>query len=355
MGASGRLFCGNVLETTSSIQRYGDVWFSEKNAPFRFRTALKYYEDGMPDPRGANSVSFSGEKIKGFTRTGGGSGEAIWIFTDKWLYMLSGMDSYSLGIPRPVGQHGTPAERSIVAYQNSIWYIDNDRQLRVFSNAGSSTPSRNTVEDKFYNSADISTACAVYYRERLYVAYRPLAGSTNSKVCGFNDKWGFWEFDDTLVTPVTAEMLVVFNDSNTLKLYAFATDGKVYRYEDSTATQDLSVNIACAMTGPELHDDMWRRFAMNEMQIVMDDVASGSITTGRTAKPDGATSAGVFDVDVTTNQTWRVDVATDGSRPSVMGVSIQPTLTGSLLGGKRIWHIGVGIDALDDGFDIDAS
>lgn len=355
LGASGRLFCGNVLEAAGSIQRYGDVWFSEKKYPFRFRTALEYFENGMPNPRSANTISFSGEKVKGFAKTGGGSGEAIWIFTDKWLYMISGLDSYSLGVPRPVGQHGTPAERSITAYQNSIWYLDNDKQIRVFSMEGSETPSRNTVEDKFYDSADISTVSTVYYRERLYAAYRPNGGSTNSHVVTFNDKWGFWEFDDTLPSPCTAEQLVVFNDSNTLKLFCFASNGKVYRYEDPSVTQDLGASIACAMTGREIHDNMWNRFAMHEFEIVCSDVASGTITTGRTAKPDGSTSAGVFDVDVDTNQAWRIDVQTDGSRPSVSGVSVQPTLSGSLLGAKKIWHIGVRVEPLDDGFDIDAS
>ena len=353
IGASGRLFCGNVLEYAGQIQRYGEVWFSEKNFPFRFRAALRYFEDGMPDPRSANSVSFAGETIKGFTKTGGGSGETIWVFTTNWLYLLSGQDSYSLGSPQPAGQHGTPAERSIVSYQNSVWYIDNEKQLRVFTPGGTQTPSRGAIEDKFYDSADISTASAVYYRERLYVAYKPNGGSANSQVVCFNDKLGFWEFDDALPSPVTAEALHVFNDSNTLKLYAFASNGKVYRYEDSSATQDLGANISTSMTGPYIHDDMWNQFAMNEFELVMDDVASGTVTTNRTAMNDGSTAAGVFDVDVSTNQVWRLDVTSSGGRPSVNGVAIQPSLTGSLLSGKRIWHIGARVTPLDEGFDMD--
>ena len=355
IGAGGRLFCGNILETASSPQQYGAVWFSKKNYPFRFRAFLNVDDDRV---LGANTVLFAGETVKAFAKTPSGlaGGETIWCLTDRSTYVLDGQDSYTLGSPRPMAEYGTPAERSVVSSRGSIWYVDNDKQLRVWVNGSTVTPSRGTIEDKLSASADISTVSGVYAKERYYFSYRPNGGTTNSRICCFNDKLGVFEFDEPLPSPVTAEQIIYFNDSNTMKLYVFATNGKIYYYEDPSATQDLGANISVALSPMEAHDQMWRNFAMYEVGVLADDT-SGTLTFTRTAKPDGSTGngPGVIDMNGSENQVWRQDVidATTGQRPGADGVAIQLAMTGSLTGATKIYQMNVNVEALEDGFDLD--
>ncbi len=151
--------------------------------------------------------------------------------------------------------------------------------------------------------------------------------------------------------------MTVYNDAGTLKLFMQSTDGKIYWYGDTGATQDFgTTNLSPRLTTGDYHNEMWGQIGMTDVGVIMDDVASAAVTTVRTAKPAGSTSTGTLDVDVSTNQTWRWDsLASSPSlgRAGVRGAAISLDLQFSTPAGVKLYSIRAKVEGLEAGADVD--
>lgn len=356
--ANGRAFLGDV--TDGNNRSRGDVWISEYKNAFRFRRAVEFITETQADPRSATVLSFPGQQVRGFGKTPANvlGGDSIWIFTDSEGYVVDGFDAISLSRPVPIGKHGTPAGRSVAVKNSVIFWLDQERQIRVMAPGGvGDAPSRNTIEDKLAAIAVLGDVCSAYFQERYLLAYAPTGANTNTRLLGFSDRYGFFEFDEPLPSPCRAQAMTVYNDAGSLKLFMQSTDGKIYWYGDTGATQDFgTTNLSPRLTTGDYHNEMWGQIGMTDVGVIMDDVASAAVTTVRTAKPAGSTSTGTLDVDVSTNQTWRWDsLASSPSlgRAGVRGAAISLDLQFSTPAGVKLYSIRAKVEGLEAGADVD--
>lgn len=251
LSKNGRFFWGNIKDEASQQQR-GDGYFSGWGQPFRNQALYESSDSG-------NRFVADGESIQAFVSSAAGSQGVshIHVLTNKWLYPLGGsgsaganpLDANTLGVLMPAVGRGTNSHRTVCEKDGAIFYVDNTgQQVKVLD--GAREISRLQIDDKFSGvpSARIDDIGSAIFKSRVYTPYTLAAGTTNTRIVGFNDLMGVHEFDD--LPPVDVERICVYYDSSAngsgQKLLIGTQAGIVYEYESGTfdlASNPIAIRI----------------------------------------------------------------------------------------------------------------
>lgn len=230
--ADKRLYVGTSQQSSSSVP-YSSIKASEADAPFRFRSVTRFLQ-GQPDPdsgfearlpvgESARSILASASSLVGHS--------GVYVWTDRSMYLLQ-----YLSINR-VGSSGAVGAFAATEHGGSIFWLDPERVLR---RAGATVGqiSRTDFHDKFtaLTGTNAKKVTMAYWRDRLYVT---LNGTSKAGV--WSALTGKWESLDSYnaSAPVPVQF-ALFRDGATDLLVFFDSTGRLYKYEDTSATQDAA-------------------------------------------------------------------------------------------------------------------
>lgn len=245
VSADKRLYVGTSQQSSSSVP-YSSVKASDEDNPFRFRGVTRFIQ-GQPDPSSGFEARLPvGETAKTLVASAsslvGHSGVYAW--TGRSMYLLQ-----YLSINR-VGAAGCVGAYAVAEHGGTIFWLDPERVLRR-AGAVMGQISRTDFHDKFtgLTATNAKKVSMAYWRDRLYVT---LNGTSKAGV--WSSLTSKWESLDTYnaSAPVPLQF-ALFRDGATDLLTFFDTTGRLYKYEDTSATQDAaSYDIPFEIDFPEL-------------------------------------------------------------------------------------------------------
>ena len=134
-------------------------------------------------------------------------------------------------------------------------------------------------------------------------------------------------------------------------LYAFHSDGRLFRAEDPNATTNTVENIDLSLKSGVLNADLWHPLKVGRIGIVMEAVNQTLVTTRVSFEKASTTVAGSIDVNVSDDVAWKWDQDSSTKTPLAMaGLGIRVWITKSStsnMGGKRIYSIVAEVDECD--------
>jgi hypothetical protein len=339
--ANDRLLVGGL----SSAQ--GELWISEDRNPFSFRKALRVDDFGEAEAASPVYRTFPGESVTALVRLSGvlsGVG-AVMVMTDRATYRVNGFDAQSLSLASVLGNRGTLYPRTVCVYDNRVWFLDNEGQVRVVDGGSLSEPVTYGLVDDRLSQGVLTNACAYAAFDRFEVFYRGVdpatsaADSPNREGLFFDGTLGDsqgWCLDRFSAFDVAGVLTV--DSASGRKAYAFTETGDVWELERKDQASEGGLAIPFRIHCAELHEGMWRPQYWGRMGIVADAATSTLLTTELHTPYDGVTTPGVFALGAATSEafTWNHRGASDYAPVGVSGVSCQPKVYGALSGGKRI-------------------
>lgn len=301
--ANNRLFVGKKKGTAQQLV------ISEFRNPFRCRRFVTF-ENGVPADWSATIIALGNETIQAIVplaaSTAGSS--TIFIFTDQNIYAVSGQTTSQLSQLGRVANIGTLSPLSIASDKGTLYFVDNEMQVRTLANGGISSITRNLTDDKLkaVPAARRKWLGGTVYNDIYYLAYSESSSNNRALVWDMAD--GIWTTD----TPAKSlEGLVTWLDSTSLRLIAIGLDGsdlKAYDYDKSSQAQDLgTTNITCTLEPYEIHIPSGAMFHVGRCKAMIDDVNSGTATIRRTYYPSGVYQETSLSLDVSTEHIYRED------------------------------------------------
>jgi hypothetical protein len=158
-----------VISANGRLHVGGEGWFavSEQGEPLRFRSVLAV-KNGIPVSRSSVRGDLPGERVQGYAAVAGSAlaASTVVMWTTSATYLIGGYDGYSLGQPTRLAQVGCIAPRSIRAYKDLVYWLDDRRQIRrlAFSSYGPEAfqaISRSRVDDRTKGMSLADAALAV--------------------------------------------------------------------------------------------------------------------------------------------------------------------------------------------------
>jgi hypothetical protein len=326
---------------------------SEANQPFRYRLVTD-----ITVQRSAVYETMPGDSICGFAAVSlsGLSANAIFMFSQKSIWVISGFDGYSLSQPNKIAEVGCSAPKSISYYKDALFWLDDNLQIRRFSygraslygytnaNAYDLMPaiSKQVVSDRTTGIpvGRLAWACGVATFDRYYLFYTPSGSSTNVRALVFDETIGVF-VEDTL--SVGGEAVCVGGFAANGKQILFqGLDGGVYWHENPGS----SAAVGCSLVTRELSDGMWNPMFFGRIGVVIDRAGSaGSMSITKTLKPVGATDSSSIDLyTIPVNQSgvaqqWRWDSRASSTQPGLGGVSSVAAMSWTMTPGTRLYSI----------------
>jgi len=332
VASNGRLFVGGVGTAKA------DVWISNYNYPTRFRQTVRFFSSSYADPYSPTVDTFPGEHVTGFSLiTGSLIGvNTVAVFTDRATWMLNGNDATSLSAPSQVGRHGCPYPGTIANHLNSVYWVDEERQVRRYAGGSMSVISRNMIDDKLL-TATLTNSSSAVANERYYLAYQPSGASTQTHTLIYEELYGEW-CEDVLAAGDATGLVSV--DTQPLRvIYAFAKGGQVYQTETPGQATDAGTAIPVVISTAELHNSMWNRVTNGAIGIVTDKV-SDTLTITRTWKnKTGGTDGTITLSNAPLETAWLWETCTNNVQPGGSGLSVIITITGNLPAETQIYSL----------------
>lgn len=351
--ANNRLLVGKKKGTSQNLV------ISEFRNAFRCRN-FQTFEGGIPSEQAATILSLEGETIQAIVpiaaSTSGSS--TIFIFTDRNIYAVSGQNTSQISQLGRVANIGTLSPGSIAADKGSVFFVDNEMQVRVLSNGGIQNITRSVVDDKLaaVPGSRRKWLWGTVSKEKYYIAYSE--STTNNRVLVFDLDEGIWTTD---TPPKSVDGIVSWFDGSslTLRLISFGLDGttlKAYEYDLASEAQDTgAANITVTLEPHELHTEDGGLFTVGRVKAMIDDLNSASATIVRTYLPSGVTQSTTMSLDTSEAHIYRedrVESATNSSttvRPE--GPRAKVTFSIPLQSGLKIRRLAVDITNLGVGSD----
>ncbi len=241
-------------------------WFSEYGYPFRYRLILDV-EGGVARSSSGGYVSLPNtEKCAQFAVTGASAlgTNSVYLFTDKSTYSIQGTDGQSLSSPSLLASVGCSAPGSVATYQDSIFFLDDNYQIRKFGYGKSSfyfyqnvnsyelmVPiSKRVVDDQLRaipsNRVSSAVGCAVY--DRYYFAYSAPLGTTNTLMLVWDETIGSWVQDTPTAGACTVEDICPTVVGGLKKVYCQSSDRQCYDWENLSSSTAVAAKVStCAM------------------------------------------------------------------------------------------------------------
>lgn len=240
---------GNARTFVATSKGYS---FSESNQPFRFRLLL--------DPsveRSAGLVLLQGETTQAFVSVPASDlgSTTILIYTDRATYIVSGFDGYSLSKPSKVLNSGTFSPFSVAAYKQYTYWLDDNRQVRKYTAGAWNYPgqdpsqaiSRRVVDDqtKAVPGSYLGNVVGLASYDRLYFAYAPSGGTTNTNMLVWDEVMQMWLLD---TLPVGAQAMCNFDNAGVRQVLFLGSDAHVYQHEATGTAGTVAVRLTSLET-----------------------------------------------------------------------------------------------------------
>lgn len=242
-----------------------------------------------------------------------------------------------------VANIGSKSPYSFVADKGTLYFLDNEMQVRMLSGGQIGNITRNIIEAtlKDIPGSRRKWVGGEVFDDLYYMPHTSSGGSSNDKILVYDQTNGAWVQDSP---PKSCEALVKWFDgtNKVVRLIALALDSttmKAYEYDLMTQSQDLgTTNISVGVTTKEYRESSGKALFINRIGVTCDDV-SGSTTNAitRTYKPDGATGVSNLSIDGSGNQIVQYDGTQ--AQPAGSGISASINLTLGMTAGKRIYKI----------------
>lgn len=345
--ANNRLFIGAA----------GQIHISEHKMGFR-TALLTSLEQGAIREDSATTLAIEGEAVKAITpiaaSTAGSS--TLFVLTDANVYAIAGHSTSQLSQVGRVANIGTPAPYSVAVDKGSLYFVDNEMQVRVIAGGSIQSISRHIVDDKLkaVPGARRPWMSGAVFGDRYYLAYTP-SGSSNTKIILWDFARGMWTSD---TPPVACSGLIAPFDGEAVRLLAIGQDGadlKVYDYDDPDLDQDLgSANIACTLSPYELHSPDGGLFHVGRCRAMIDDVNSASASIVRTYLPTSVAQTTSLSLDTSAEHIYRED-RIEGATVTGSGQPVGPrcrvAFTVPLQAGRKIRYLSLEFTPLGGGHD----
>ena len=320
-------------------------WFSEYGLPFRYRLVLDVEQNVARSGSGGYGPLPNTEKCVAFATAGAAAlgSSNMFLFSNASIYNITGPDGQSLSSPTLLASVGCSSPDSVAIYQDSIFFQDDNYQIRKFGygksqfylyanvNSYELMPmiSRRVIDDylKAIPNSRIgnSVGCAGF--DRYYFGFTP-TGSTNSKGFVWDETIGSFVLDSFPGT-ATAESICSTIVGGTKAIIVQSSDKQVYVWENSSSSSTVNASLTTGSLNPNGSEKtFFGRVKMiadvqsgQSMPIVKNLLAGGS--------PTGSAATDSSSIDMSTgitgNYVYRYDskVLTDGT----MGPAGQQAVT----------------------------
>jgi hypothetical protein len=356
--AVSRTFIGNV----------GSYAFSEYGQPFRFRPALLVV-NGAPVARSAATVKLSGQTVYSFATPSGSAlnSQMVFFWTQVRTYALGGFDGYSLSQPACQSEVGISAPNSIVQYKDSIYFLDDNQEVRDFKYGRANlygyqayaydlmpAISKLRVDDqtKAIPVGRLPWVCGVGTFDRYYLWYSRPGQTANLQALVFDVTVGAWVQDSVTAGAECSDSAILAIG----KRQVFqGSDGGTWFHEDPLST---AVHT-CRLTGPEISMGMFDPVFFGRIGIVMDVQPGQYMAIVRTVSNTGQTQASSVDLHTAPanapgmSRVWRYDSFGEfpTSQPGVSGLSCQIAMEWTMTPGTNLYTVNIETSKAQAGAD----
>jgi hypothetical protein len=315
-------------------------WFSEYGFPFRFRLILDV-TSGVARASSGGYVALPGtEKCAAWAVTGTSAlgQNNFFLWTDRSTYAVSGPDGQSLSSPTLLASVGCSAPGSVAVYQDSIFFLDDNYQIRKFGYGQSQfyfyqnvnsyqlmqPISKRVVDDqtKGIPASRVQFAVGEAAYDRYYFAYTPPGGSSNSLMLIWDATIGCWIQDAPTVSGATTEAICPTVTGGTKTVYCQSSDLDNYQWENSSSSGTVNVKIQSAAMNP----GGFSKTFFGRVGLVADIQAGQSLTVAKTLIA-GGNAYGTVSSDSSS-----IDMATGVSGGQVFRWDSKSTLGGTETG-----------------------
>jgi len=336
--SGSRLFVGAAKSTDSTSGQSVDVFISEQQYPFRFREEPRFIDFGVIDPTSATRIVFPGEvpkQIRALSSQGIGA-QPVLVWTERALWVIDGVDAYSLSFARRIGPHGTLSPRSVAIWDDRAFWLDQHKQLKTF-NGQIQRLSYNRVDAPLNAIPDsrLAYAAGFFFRDEYFLGYTIGGGSANTNILVYDvmrDVFhGRWPSNNTDYTYADFHA-----KGNELRFWTEA--GNLCQH-DSTQPDDNGTPIPINITTADIPLDMWIQAVFGDVGIVCDDCASSSLTCTWTGRTTGQTSSATSSIDEVTDPMvyrWIGKGGISNGKFGTKDVAASLTITGSMPANKKI-------------------
>lgn len=350
-----RLAVGGINSSSGSPE----LWISEAGNPFRFRRTVRFLNQGIPDESSAVYILFAGETVTTLKRiTGSQFGvNDLLIWTNKGMYTVGGIRASRLSQVSPLGKFGTFYPRSVAIYANSVWYVDNEGQVRIVEGGVGTKPVSYQFVDDILRSATLNIRVCGFAASTGYQVFFNASGQSEAQSgLHYDTESEGWVIDT--FSAFNVEGVEVIDEGTRRKVYAFDSDSSVWELDvNGQATED-GAGIPIQLYGKEYTNDFATKLYAGKMGIVTDGSSGASedktFTTSRyfpftATSVDGTIS--VTSANTTTDEAWRYDSGVSGPEVGGSSPSFIPRLSGTVTGGTRIRRFVVNTDVRGYGAD----
>ena len=341
LSVNDRLFvAGNLVSGGTDP---GKVYFSQKEYPFRF-SELPSVIDGTFDATSSGSTKLNSKVTAMATMSASVLGaNPVLIWTDRNLFSTDGITATSLSSPRIVAPHGTLSPRSVVTYEDSAFWLDNERQFRSLGGVVGGLGVRR-VEDVFTGIAgsDLANVVSFAFRDRLYVAYKPSGASNNTAAMVYDQRTGIW-VQDTLNTGLDFCRFGTIR-SNGADLMGFITStGITYEYEGTQTGNEASSAIGVNLWSHAISNSTLTAIRFSHPTIYSDRIASTVWDFSLYSHRLSAFTTGKIDMDYDASEkSWTVGRgSTEADRVGMSDSAVQLRIEGTAPGGAKIYYIAI--------------
>lgn len=372
---NNRLFVATYAPSSGSTQGgLSELCGSEFKFPFRFAYGFVGNDYSQP-----SRASYPGEQIRNMVATSlsGGNVMSIYVFTDRSLNMVDGLDAFALSMRKRVAPLGMISPWAWTEDNGRIFWLDQLLQVRMLTARGLQNISRAAVDDQLLSisqtgngGSQVQWVAMGFSNERLYLGFST-NGVSNNNCLVFDITRMRWISADAAPSSMTYEGFIrdLGASGTRIPLLVLSSDQKAYRYDQPGQTQDLGSNIAVQLqTRDYFASELWAdecAMVINRMRIECDDAAGGSFTFTVTYRPTGSTRASTISTDVTSPRAYRYDdpstftmkdsaglTEASGGSPVPVGNAANIVVAASLPGGTRIYDLAFEFERRDGVADV---
>jgi hypothetical protein len=330
------------------------LWVSGDTDLFDFSRVVRSDAFGTLLVTSPTFRTFGGEQVKAMVRLQSDiyGVDAVFLLTDRSGYRLGGFNALQITQAAQVVTKGIGSVSSIATFDNVIYWLDSEGQMRVQSYGAASRSVSYQVVDDLLRAGNITNACGYAAHQRYQLFYREEAGAgANNRGLLYDvDTQGFVQ--DAFNIDIRA--VLPYDVSPRRQMVAITQTGAVYEWDKPGTATDAGENIACRLESRILAAP-FTTARLGRAGAVFQPHASGFMTFTRAFRADGLpdqTGAGVtgqVGLNVAASPGWRYDQTGTGGIPGAAGYGPSLNVEYTVPGGHVLYAVTVDIEGGQSG------
>ena len=314
--------------TDSNANQMNQIWASETNRPFRFRTLVREI-NREEDVDSGFVIPLGNEIIRAFFDVSASviGTPATYCVTDKSLIRYIGYE------PRRIASAGCIAPNSVSEKDGVTLWVDHENQVRKMDGV--------LREASKFAVSDALDACpagrrqfmdSISHRNRWYLSCADASSNNNYRLLVFAldaGEEGAWEQYGKYPTTKAPQYFIQWNVDGESKVYFIATDRRIYELNSGADHAGTSIDIAVQF--PDVQSGNGQKSVIvREIGVLADAATTGStLTFVRTDNEETSnTSTGTIALTHASKERVKmVDRTSGGLVPGLEGESIKVRMT----------------------------